>query len=69
MTQLSGNVATAEQVYGSAVANYNSSRAGLSSAKDSSQLHVIDQPAVAFAQGHKKAIVYARRSAACSPAA
>ncbi len=59
VTQLSGNVATAQQGYGSAVASYNSSELGLSSTKDTSQLHVIDQPAAAFAQGHKKAIVYA----------
>jgi len=59
VTQLSGNVATAEQGYGSAVASYNGSELGLSSAKDTSQLHVIDQPANAFAQAHKKAIVYA----------
>jgi uncharacterized protein involved in exopolysaccharide biosynthesis len=59
VTQLSGNVATAEQSYGSAVASYNSSQLGLSSANDTSQLHVIDQPAVAYVQGHKKAIVYA----------
>ena len=59
VTQLSGNVATAEQSYGSAVASYNSSELGLSSANDTSQLHVIDQPAAAFVQSHKKAIVYA----------
>jgi uncharacterized protein involved in exopolysaccharide biosynthesis len=59
VTQLSGNVATAEQLYGSAVSNYNSAQLSLSSAKDSSQLHVIDQPSVAIAQAHKKAIAYA----------
>jgi uncharacterized protein involved in exopolysaccharide biosynthesis len=59
VTQLSGNVATAEQLYGSAVSNYNSAELSLSSAKDSSQLHVIDQPGAAFAQAHKKTIIYA----------
>jgi uncharacterized protein involved in exopolysaccharide biosynthesis len=59
VTQLSGNVATAEQLYGSAVANYNSSELALSSVNDSSQLHVIDQPAVALLQGDKKKIAYA----------
>ena len=58
VTQLSGNVATAQAEYGSAVAAYNSSKLGLSSASDSGQLHVIDQPAVAYAQGRKKKIVY-----------
>jgi uncharacterized protein involved in exopolysaccharide biosynthesis len=58
VTQLSGNVATAEQLYGSAVANYNSSELALSSVNDSSQLHVIDQPAVARLQSDKKKIAY-----------
>jgi uncharacterized protein involved in exopolysaccharide biosynthesis len=59
VTQLSGNVATAQQAYGQAVANYNSSQLGLSSAADSSQLHVIDKPDAANALGRKKKIVYA----------
>ena len=58
-TQLSGNVATAQQAYGQAVSNYNASQLGLSSAADSSQLHVIDKPTDASAQGRKKKIVYA----------
>jgi uncharacterized protein involved in exopolysaccharide biosynthesis len=59
VTQLSGNVATAESVYGTAVSNLNRDELELSTAKDSSQLHVIDQPADAFAQGRKKKIVEA----------
>jgi uncharacterized protein involved in exopolysaccharide biosynthesis len=59
VTQLSGNVATAEQQYGSAVSNYNNSELGLSSASDSSQLHVIDRPLIGSLQGSKKKIVYA----------
>jgi uncharacterized protein involved in exopolysaccharide biosynthesis len=58
VTQLSGNVANAQQLYGSAVAALNTSQLGLSSASDSSQLHVIDQPTAAFVQGNKKKIVY-----------
>jgi uncharacterized protein involved in exopolysaccharide biosynthesis len=58
VTQLSGNVATAQQAYGAAVGNLNASQQGLSSASDSSQLHVIDQPATAAVQGRKKKIVY-----------
>ena len=56
--QLSGNVATAEQAYGSAVASYNSTELDLSSATDTSALHVIDQPAVTYAAGRKKKIAY-----------
>jgi len=59
VTQLSGNVATAEQLYGSAVADYNSSELALSSVNDSSQLHVIDQPAVARILSDKRKIAYA----------
>jgi capsular polysaccharide biosynthesis protein len=59
VTQLSGNVANAEQLYGTAVSNLNTAQLNLASAKDSSQLHVIDQPANAFVQGRKKAIAYA----------
>jgi uncharacterized protein involved in exopolysaccharide biosynthesis len=58
VTQLSGNVATAQQAYGAAVGNLNASQQGLSSASDSSQLHVIDTPAAAFVQGRKKKLVY-----------
>jgi uncharacterized protein involved in exopolysaccharide biosynthesis len=58
VTQLSGNVATAQQSYGAAVGNLNASEQGLSNASDSSQLHVIDQPAAANAQGRKKKIAY-----------
>jgi capsular polysaccharide biosynthesis protein len=57
VTQLSGNVADAEQVYGNAVAAYNATQLGLSSAADSSALHVIDQPAIVSVAGHKKKIV------------
>jgi len=58
VTQLSGNVASAEQLYGTAVADYNSSELALSSVNDSSQLHVIDQPAVARLQSDKRKIAY-----------
>jgi uncharacterized protein involved in exopolysaccharide biosynthesis len=58
VTQLSGNVATAQQAYGAAVGNLNASQQGLASATDSSQLHVIDQPGVVTAQGRKKKIIY-----------
>jgi capsular polysaccharide biosynthesis protein len=58
VTQLSGNVATAQGAYGTAVGNLNASEQGLSSADASSQLHVIDQPTAAAAQGRKKKIVY-----------
>jgi hypothetical protein len=58
VTQLSGNVATAQQAYGSAVGDLNTSQQGLSSASDSSQLHVIDQPATVITQGRKKKIAY-----------
>jgi capsular polysaccharide biosynthesis protein len=37
----------------------NSSELGLSSVADSSQLHVIDQPTAATAQGSKKKLAYA----------
>ena len=57
VTQLSGNVADAEQLYGSAVSNLNTSELGLSSAADSSQLHVINQPSAISVQGRKKKIV------------
>jgi capsular polysaccharide biosynthesis protein len=59
VTQLSGNVAQAQQAYGAAVSNLNDSQLGLSSVADSSQLHVIDQPSLAAAQGRKKKIAYA----------
>jgi hypothetical protein len=59
VTQLSGNVAQAQTLYGSAVSNLNSSELGMSSVADSSQLHVIDQPVAATAQGRKKKLVYA----------
>jgi uncharacterized protein involved in exopolysaccharide biosynthesis len=58
VTQLSGNVATAQQAYGAAVGNLNASQQSLSTATDSSQLHVIDQPTIANLQGRKKKIVY-----------
>jgi uncharacterized protein involved in exopolysaccharide biosynthesis len=58
VTQLSGNVATAQQAYGTAVGNLNASQQGLSSATDSSQLHVIDQPSIVNASGKKKKIAY-----------
>jgi capsular polysaccharide biosynthesis protein len=59
VTQLSGTVATAQQAYGEAVSNYNSSKMGLSSAADSSQLHVIDQPLAAYLQASKKKVIFA----------
>ena len=55
-TQLSGNLATAEQLYDSAFSDYNSSELGLSHLLDSSQLHVIDSPNSPAAQGRKKKI-------------
>jgi uncharacterized protein involved in exopolysaccharide biosynthesis len=58
VTQLSGNVATAQGAYGAAVGNLNNSQQGLSSSSDSSQLHVIDQPAAASVAGRKKKIMY-----------
>jgi uncharacterized protein involved in exopolysaccharide biosynthesis len=58
VTQLSGNVANAQQAYSTAVGNLNASQQGLSSAADTSQLHVIDQPAAVMAQARKKKIVY-----------
>jgi uncharacterized protein involved in exopolysaccharide biosynthesis len=58
VTQLSGNVATAQQAYGTAIGNLNASQQGLSTVADSSQLHVIDQPAVVTSQSRKKKIVY-----------
>jgi uncharacterized protein involved in exopolysaccharide biosynthesis len=58
VTQLSGDVASAQTAYGTAVANLDSSQQSLSSAADSSQLHVIDEPTGTFAQGRKKKIVY-----------
>jgi uncharacterized protein involved in exopolysaccharide biosynthesis len=59
VTQLSGNVAQAQTLYGSAVSNLNSSQLGLSSVADSSQLHVIDAPSAAASQGRKKKLAYA----------
>ncbi len=58
-TQLSGAVATAEQAYGTAQANYNESVLALSHASSSGSTHVIDQPLKAFAQSSKKKFVTA----------
>jgi uncharacterized protein involved in exopolysaccharide biosynthesis len=56
--QLSGEVATAQQTYGTAVAQYNQAVLDLSHASSTGQIHVLDQPNGAIKQSSKKKFVY-----------